>query len=345
MDRASLLLVYTHYSSFVKADNQILSRHFTVRQYQFRSSKNPFRLGIEYVRFFCFLLFRINKFSIIHCWFADYHAFLPALFAKVFKKKFLLAIGGYDAIYFPELKYGAYSNAFRSFCAGFAIRNASCNLCVSDSILNNLKKRFGNDFTGMVVPTACDPLIFRRTDAARKEGVITIALTKNYQTMRIKGLDRFAELAFQLPEIPFTIIGMAPEARILLGKIPGNLQILDALPHEALIEYYNRAAVYAQLSMDEGLPNAVCEAMLCECIPVGMRAGGIPMAMGDNGFLLDSWNAAVAAHLVEKALMAARDGAGAKARQYIMEQFTFARRESSLLNIINQSSSCVESEA
>jgi len=34
----------------------------------------------------------------------------------------------------------------------------------------------------------------------------------------------------------------------------------------------------------ERLPNALhCEAMLCECVPVGTRYCGIPTAIGDTG--------------------------------------------------------------
>ena len=34
------------------------------------------------------------------------------------------------------------------------------------------------------------------------------------------------------------------------------------MPQEKLIPYYQKAKVYCQLSMREGLPNALCEALL-----------------------------------------------------------------------------------
>jgi len=43
------------------------------------------------------------------------------------------------------------------------------------------------------------------------------------------------------------------------------IKFTGLVPDEELIKYYQKAKVY-QLSEYEGLPNALCEAMLCECL-------------------------------------------------------------------------------
>ena len=40
----------------------------------------------------------------------------------------------------------------------------------------------------------------------------------------------------------------------------------------------------------EGLPNSLCEAMLCECIPIGSEYFGIPYAIGDTGLTFSHSN-------------------------------------------------------
>jgi glycosyltransferase involved in cell wall biosynthesis len=38
--------------------------------------------------------------------------------------------------------------------------------------------------------------------------------------------------------------------------------------------------------MAEGFPSAICEAMLCGCIPIGSNVAAIPYIIGDTGFVL-----------------------------------------------------------
>ena len=58
------------------------------------------------------------------------------------------------------------------------------------------------------------------------------------------------------------------------------------MPGDELLNYFQRAKVFCQFSFSEGLPNTLCEAMLCECIPVGSNVNGIPKAIGDYGYIL-----------------------------------------------------------
>ena len=55
--------------------------------------------------------------------------------------------------------------------------------------------------------------------------------------------------------------------------------MLGTIERARLLEYYRRAKVYCQPSRREGLPGALCEAMLCGCYPVVTGTGGMPEAV------------------------------------------------------------------
>jgi glycosyltransferase involved in cell wall biosynthesis len=69
--------------------------------------------------------------------------------------------------------------------------------------------------------------------------------------------------------------------------------------------------------------------MLCGCVPVGTRVGGIPTAVGEHGFLVEYGDIDALATALEDAL-AQPDIAGSKARQYITKNFTLEKRDSEL---------------
>ena len=101
---------------------------------------------------------------------------------------------------------------------------------------------------------------------------------------------------------------------------------------DALRDLYRRAKVYCQFTMHEGLPNAVCEAMLCGCIPLGTQVNGIPTAIGDAGFLVDRDLSAIHDAL-RHAL--ADPSLGLRARDRIPGLFPLARRAQRLGQVLD----------
>ena len=96
MEKKSILLVYVNFSSFVKADFEILSSFTNVTKYQFKPVKGILHTGVELLKELLFLIFKGHKYEGIFIWFSDYHSLLPVLYAKLFKKKSYVVIGGYD---------------------------------------------------------------------------------------------------------------------------------------------------------------------------------------------------------------------------------------------------------
>ena len=286
--KKNILFVYTNYSTFVKTDFGILSEKHEVVKYQFKPVKGLLKTAFQMLRQLFYLIFNIWKFDSVFIWFADYHSFLPVLFAKILGKKSFVVVGGYDVANIPELKYGSFNRPFRAFCAKQSFRYASSCLPVANSlgkaILSICPKA-----KVKVIYTGHDSLHYNYTNTKRKKTIFTLSNTNNRQRFIIKGLDRFRDLAILLKDFQFVIIGIREEAMELFQPIPENLILKPPANYNELITAFQESSFYAQFSRSEGLPGALCEAMLSGCIPLGSNVGDIKNVIGDAGFVFDHW--------------------------------------------------------
>ena len=288
MQKQSILFVYVNYSSFVKADFEILSSFANVTKYQFKPGKGIFRTGIQLLKEFIYLIFNIFKFDSVFIWFGDYHSLLPVLFAKIFRKKSFVVIGGYDVSTLSEYSYGSFSHPIRSFFT----RNTFKFVDICFPVAEALRKKLlliNPKANAETIATSVDPEKFNFSEYERPKRIITISGTENQQRLMVKGLDRFRELAIYLPEFEFIIIGAADGVKSHFEPLPANLTLLPPQQFDQLTQYYESASFYAQLSRSEGLPNALCEAMLCGCIPIGTNVGDIQITIGNTGLTIDDW--------------------------------------------------------
>ena len=129
-----------------------------------------------------------------------------------------------------------------------------------------------------------------------------------------------------MSEVPFYLIGVE---KALLEKsgfnFPKNVTLFPKMFQTELRDYYQRAAVYCQPSRSEGLPNTLCEAMSCGCIPVGTDVGGIPTVIGDTGFVVPLGDTDSLVKALKRA-MKIDVLQGNRARQRIIHEFHFQRR-------------------
>ncbi len=288
MQKQSILFVYVNYSSFVKADFEILSTFANVTKYQFKPGKGIIKTGIELLKEFVYLIFNGFKFDSVFVWFGDYHSLLPVLFAKIFRKKSFVVIGGYDVSTLSEYKYGSFSNPIRAFFT----RNTFKFVDICFPVAEALRKKLlviNPKANAETIATSVDTGKFNFTEYERAKQIITISGTENHQRLMVKGLDRFRELAIYLPEFEFIIIGATDGVKSYFEPLPNNLTLLLPQQFDQLTQYYGKASFYAQLSRSEGLPNALCEAMLCGCIPIGTNVGDIQITIGNTGLTIDDW--------------------------------------------------------
>jgi glycosyltransferase involved in cell wall biosynthesis len=148
----------------------------------------------------------------------------------------------------------------------------------------------------------------------------------------LKGIDLILEVAPHFPDCTFKILGV-PEWKKLEIK-SSNIILLPPTKNEDLIEVYSKHQYYLQLSMAEGFPNALCEAMLCGCIPIVSNVFSMPEIIGDSGYVLKERNLDQLKSLIHDVLLDSSSIKSELARNRIKENYTLTERKDALIGLI-----------
>jgi glycosyltransferase involved in cell wall biosynthesis len=347
MNKKTALLFCAFRSSFLQKDRDILLTQYQLFEHDF-DAKNKAGTPLKFISQKLFLLQNIVKADIIICQFAGYHSFLPALFGKLFNKPCLVIVGGTDAHDFPGIHYGNWQKrilktftalTFR-LCSHIAPKHKSLMNC--DYTYDSAEPRKQGIYAHLPglktpfteIPNGYDAEKWKCLSAKKKNSFLTIGTGWEYPFQRqLKGIDLIEQIAAHFPDCEFTILG-ASDSLLSAGHAQ-NIRALPPKKHEELPYIVSEYEFYLQLSIAEGFPNALCEGMLCECVPIGSDVFGIPEIIGENGFILKHRNVNELKTLIGKALETDKIKIGKAARKRIAENFTYAMRSEKLLNLCN----------
>lgn len=347
MDSIKILLLHKGYSSFVRADYKLLSKHYDVDLYYLKPTKNIFGFFYYHLRFVFFLLFNFRKYKLIYSWFGDYHAYNASVLSKIFRLKHIIIVGGNDAVSIPALEFGVYyKKNLRSKLVSQAYKNADAVLSVDSSLISGTNTYIeGDNIIGIdhfipgikkkcfVVPTGYDANYWICKSDTKIDQVLTVGIVDSEKQAIRKGFDLIEKLADKLPDIQFIFIGVEKEFADSRDK-RDNLKVFHKVSQDELMEYYCKSKVFAQFSVSEGLPNTLCEAMLCKCIAVGSSANGIPTVIrNDQLILTDKNDIGQATKIIRKALNMSLE-TGEINREFIKNFYSDEIREKSIVKII-----------
>ncbi len=335
MAEKKILYIYLVNTTFVKTDYEILSTSSAVDKYCFVPSKKMISLLTQLVKQLVFLLIKGWKYDAFYIWFGDYHSLLPILFAKLTGKKSYLVVGGYDVCRIPELQYGSFYKTIRGCFTIKSIKYCSVNLTVST---------FVDRIVRYIAPKANRKLIYNAVRLNNKTGIsevpkeniiLTVGVIPSKQVFLRKGIDTFIETAKLLPQYKFVCVGIRSELlNEMKTTLPANIFFYQKVEQQELVDFYNKAKVYAQFSRMDTFCLTLAEAMTFNCIPVITNIGGMPEVMGNAGFLVKREPEKIA-KIIEKVMKdkvaIEEDGASR-----IAKMFSMAMRKEKLLAHISE---------
>ena len=343
--KPKLIYYATGRSSFVVKDLEILRSEYEVKEiivpFQPRW-KIPFYFLGQF--FTCFFQAFSAKAVVVQ--FAGFQSYIPFVVFGWFGRKRVIVAGGTDCVSFPSIRYGNFSRSPLSWFTRRSFEKADLILPVHESLIdqeytyqNADGKRQGyHAFCGIirakekVIWNGYDSSIWFPRNVTRVPGSF-ITVGAGFATrfgFQLKGIDLFLELARALPDCTFTIVG---ESKLPGRDVPVNVRLIAQVPNATLPEIYSQHQYYLQLSMSEGFPNALTEAILCGCIPVVSNVGAMPMIVQDSRCILLKRDSAALINLVNNLM---KISPGTNFAESVRSRFTFENRKRELLNEIRQ---------
>ncbi len=273
--------------------------------------------------------------DIAFCWFASTYSFIAVITMKVLRKKSIIVIGGVDVAKDDEIGYGIWLVPWKAKLIKFAIKNADKIIALDISLAEKacqLAEYNGENIE--IVPMGYDIEFWVISDSNKSKSVITVANVNDKKRLLVKGIDNLIETARLLPRIEFLIIGISKEV-VLDYNLPMNVNIIGTIDRDQLLPYYQKAKIYCQPSRHEGMPNVLCEAMLCGCIPVATNVGATKNIIGNIGKITEKSDVQALADAIQYCIEIPEEKKY-ELRNRIVEKFPKERRESELFRIIKE---------
>jgi glycosyltransferase involved in cell wall biosynthesis len=325
LGRAKILFTSTLDLPFIADDVHLLNRHHDVERLTTKGLSAPLTIFIH-----------LLPVDLSYTWFASTYSFWVVLFGHWLGKRSIIVVGGVDAAKRKDLGYGIWLNPLKARLVGFAIRHADRVLVVAPVLKDRLRQLCGYDGANISwIPMGYDVTQWVPAHSTQAR-VITVAACVNGPRLRAKGIDFLVRCAVQMPDVPFVVIGTSRDTALRAG-IPdaANVKYTSYVNRSELADHYRCSRVYFLPSASEGMPNSLCEAMLCGCVPVATEVGAVPEILGSTGFKIQHGDVPGAVRAL-RAGLSAPDSAGDAARQRILDNFLLARRESELLKTIDE---------
>ncbi len=342
--KKKIIYIAPSLSTFVKEDLSFLAKKYTVVT-NFYNWSNKIFTPLFIIHQFFFVLFYSYKCQAIIISFGGYWSFFPSLIGRVRNIPTFIILNGTDCAAFPELNYGDLRKPWLKFILKKSYQWAKMLLPVSQSLVYS-ENNYYADYTiyqgfqyhlpsvktpYQVIPNGLNIANWEINKSVKRDQKSFITVLSNGQ-FALKGGDLILEIVDKFPNHTFHFVGINN-----LGEreIPQNVICHGRLVPEKLKERLQATTYYFQLSNSEGFGVALCEAMLCECIPIVSRVNALPDIIRDTGFILEKRDPILLEKLLKSILQdLSTNNLGKKARTRIIENYSQQERAKAFFELI-----------
>jgi glycosyltransferase involved in cell wall biosynthesis len=246
--------------TFVKEEFELLRKDYTVTEFDLVIHASSFWQIPKYLIASLRNWKNVRNSDVVWIWVADYPAIPFILLAKIFRKRIIVNISGFEVYAAPDIGYGNQLHLIRGAVSRWILRNSTRII-----VMSNAYKRIVTELVPgtnvMVIPGWVD-INLCEEPLPEKHGVVT-SIT-NYKVVHlVKNIPLFIDATN----------GM-------------DATVIENVPYTTLISAFKTAKVYCQLSYTESFCVAVLEAMACGCIPVVTDRDALPEVVGSVGFIV-----------------------------------------------------------
>ncbi|MCW8897019.1 MAG: glycosyltransferase family 4 protein [Flavobacteriales bacterium] len=346
--KKSIICIASNTSDFIFSDIDFLANKYEVFV-DVHSWNNKKLTPLFFIQQLFFLIKQIKKAEAILISFGGYWSFLPTLVGKWFNKPTYIILHGTDCASIPPLNYGSLRKKMLRYFIKKSYQNATALLPVSSSLVHIKNTYYSDDkysYQGFkhfypklnvdyfVINNGLDVDFWNIENYPEKNEKSFISVFSDAQFI-LKGGDIILEVAKFFPDYSFYIVGC--KMPLSIGEVPKNVSFLGKIAKEELRSHYGKAQFHFQLSIFEGFGLALCEAMLCCCIPIVSSVNILPEIVGENGFVLDKRDVELLKKTLENAIaLKDKKMMGEKARNSIVKRYSLKNREDKLISIIEK---------
>jgi glycosyltransferase involved in cell wall biosynthesis len=341
VEKGKLLMVFIKRASFIDKDISILSKEYQVEEWQFDTS-SKFLLPWVFVKQFFFLVLGLPRYKVVISQFGGYHSFLPGLLGKLYGVPHIIICCGSDCVAYPSLQYGNLRKGLLKWFIGKSYALADLLCPVHEKLMGydnsyypeDIKKQgVLNFFPNLKTPVfpvenGYDPEVWKPNGPKNIQFLTVAGSMEDANRAKLKGVDLVEQLPAFFPAYAFILIGANKVTPT--HQDPPNLKRIAFVPNSEIVRFYQASQFYLQLSISEGFPNALSEAMSSGCIPIVSNVSSMPEIVGNAGFVLANRNLEDLVSLVQTALQSNLESLSHQARERIRLNYTQSNRETKL---------------